>query len=117
MANSDRDNLLETLLNINQRLQGNSGSNNTDSVALRLEAVVEAALLNGNISLEVCDLINQARQLLQKEFETCDNACEPASSYQAPVAREVGHTGRPKFIISEQQLLFFKGVCACFYRI
>ena len=61
----DNNVLLETLTNIRQTLKESPDSDcdNTDSMALRLEVVAEAALLNENIPLEVCDLINQARQI------------------------------------------------------
>ena len=72
-------------------------------ISLRLESLSEAALLNGDISLEVIDLMNQARQRL-------NSSVSPGySSYRVPVFRE-GRRGRPKFQISEDQLLFFKGI-------
>lgn len=74
-------------------------------LGLRLETLSEAALLNGDIPLEVIDLMNQARQL-------CNNIDSSSSfrSYEAPVLREGGQRGRPKFDINEEQLRFFKGI-------
>ena len=76
-----------------------------DLLGLRLETLSEAALLNGDIPLEVIDLMNQARQL-------CNNIDSSSSyrSYEAPVIREGGRRGRPKFDINEEQLRFFKGI-------
>lgn len=70
-------------------------------LGLRLETLSEAALLNGDIPLEVIDLMNQARQL-------CNNIDSSSSfrSYEAPVLRG-GQRGRPKFDINEEQLRFF----------
>ena len=101
--------LLETLNNIIQRLEEcrcNEGDS-YESVALRLEVVVESALLDETIPLDVCDLINQARQVLQKNQISCDQ--QSTSSFEAPVLREDGRRGRPRFSISEEQLLYFKG--------
>ena len=74
-------------------------------VGLKLETLGEAALLNGDISLLAIDLINQARQ-------SCisSGAYSSYRSYEAPVLRQEGRRGRPKFDIKEEQLLFFKGM-------
>lgn len=78
----------------------------SEPTAMRLESLIETALLNGDISLESVDLMNQARQQLM----TASHG-EPSSftSYQAPIQSGEGRRGRPKFEIPEQQLLFFKG--------
>ena len=82
---------------------GQLPADDSGQISLRLESLSEAALLNGDISLEVIDLMNQARQQL-------NSSVSPGySSYTAPVLRE-GRRGRPKFQISEEQLLFFKGI-------
>ena len=60
-------------------------------ISLRLEALSEPALLNGDIPLEVIDFMNQACQQLQ------DTVSPSHSSYRAPIMREEGHRGRPKF--------------------
>ena len=60
-------------------------------ISLSLEALSEAALLNGDIPLEVIDLMNRARQQLQ------DTVSPSYSSYRAPIVREEGQRGRPKF--------------------
>lgn len=73
-------------------------------ISLRLETLSETALLNGDIPMEVIDLLNHARQKLNKTMEP-----SPYSSYRAPVLPSQGHRGRPKFDITEDQLLFFKG--------
>lgn len=78
----------------------------SEPTAMRLESLIETALLNGEISLESVDLMNQARQqLLTASYG------EPSSSftsYQAPIQSGEGRRGRPKFVIPEQQLVFFK---------
>ena len=73
-------------------------------ISLTLEALSEAALLNSDILLEVIDLMNQSRQQLQ------DIVSPSYRSYRAPIVREEGQHGRPKFHISEEHLLYFKGV-------
>ena len=76
-----------------------------EPTAMRLESLIETALLNGDISLESVDLMNQARQQLMMASHS-----EPSSftSYQAPIQSGEGRRGRPKFDIPEQQLLFFQ---------
>ena len=75
------------------------------SISLRLETLSETALLNGDIPMEVIDLLNQARQMLNKSKEAT-----PYSSYTAPVIPSAGRRGRPKFDITEDQLQFFRGM-------
>ena len=74
-------------------------------VGLKLETLGEAALLNGDISLLGIDLINQARRLC-----IGSGAYSSYRSYEAPVLRQEGRRGRPKFDITEEQLLFFRGM-------
>lgn len=78
----------------------------SEPTAMRLLSLIETALLNGDISLESVDLMNQARQQL-----TPASYGETSSftSYQAPIQSGEGRRGRPKFVIPEQQLVFFKG--------
>ena len=94
--------LNETVLEL-EGIAGDAGK--ADQISLRLESLSEAALLNGDISLEVIDLMNQARQRLSNS-----SASPSYSSYTAPVYGEEGRRGRPRFHISEEQLLFFKGI-------
>lgn len=78
----------------------------SEPTAMRLESLIETALLNGDISLESVDFMNQARQqLLTASYR------EPSSftSYQAPIQIGEGRRERPKFVIPKQQLVFFKG--------
>ncbi|XP_068692194.1 uncharacterized protein [Montipora foliosa] len=72
-------------------------------VGLKLETLGEAALLNGDNCLVAIDLINQARQLC-----VSSGAYSSYRSYEAPVLRQEGRRGRPKFDITEEQLLFFR---------
>ena len=78
------------------------------SMSLRLETLGETALLNGDIPMEVIDLLNQARQKLNEITEP-----SPYSSYTAPVLPR----GRPKFDITEDQLRFFKGILFLYSRL
>ena len=73
-------------------------------ISLRIETLSETALLNGDIPMTVIDVLNQARQHLNKSTEST-----PYSSYAAPVLPSMGRRGRPKFDITEDQLKFFKG--------
>jgi len=61
--------------------RGDRGSG-SEPTAMRLETLIETALLNGDISLESVDLMNQARQQL-----TTASYGETSSftSYQAPI--------------------------------
>ena len=56
------------------------------------------------ISLEVVDLMNQARQQL---YTFSNNVELSFQSFQAPMAREGGGCGELKFVIPERELLFF----------
>ena len=78
-------------------------------ISLRLETLSETALLNGDIPMTVIDVLNQARQQLNKSTEST-----PYSSYAAPVLPSMGRRGRPKFDITEDQLKFFRGRCRFF---
>ena len=77
-------------------------------VGLKLETLGDAALLNGDISLLEIDLINQARQLF-----ISSGANSSYRFYEAPVLRLESRRGRPKFDITEEQLLFFRGMLIC----
>ena len=70
-------------------------------ISLRIETLSETALLNGDIPMTVIDVLNQARQHLNKSTEST-----PHSSYAAPDLPSMGH---PKFDITEDQLKYFKG--------
>lgn len=72
-------------------------------ISLRIETLSETALLNGDIPMTVIDVLNQARQHLNKSTEST-----PYSSYAAPVLPSMGRRGRPKFDITEDQLKFFR---------
>ena len=74
--------------------------------ALRLEVLVETSLASVDIPLEVVDLLNSARTYLKN---ACGSPTSEFSSYQAPLTRN-RERGRPKFVISEEQLEFFKGM-------
>ena len=74
--------------------------------ALWLEVLGERSLASVDIPLEVVDLLNSARMYLKN---ACGSPTSEFSSYQAPLTRN-GERGRPKFVISEEQLEFFKGM-------
>lgn len=98
--------LASELKGIIEDLERGDRGRGSEPTAMRLESLIETALLNGDISLESVDLMNQARQQL-----TTASYGETSSftSYQAPIQSGEGRRGRPKFVIPEQQLVFFKG--------
>ena len=101
-----REHLAVALSDIIKDVEKGDQGRGSESTALRLEVLVETALLNGDISLEVVDLMNQVRQQLY----TFSNNRQPSfQPFEAPIVREEGRRGRPKFVIRERQLLFFKG--------
>lgn len=85
--------------------QGGHRGCHSETTGLRLEVLYETALINEDISLEAIDLINEAR----KHLNVTSYQQQPFRGYEAPEASEEGRRGRPKFAISEQQLLFFRG--------
>lgn len=92
---------VEDIINI---LQQSSNSEEHELCATRLEILSENALLHSGISLEIVDFLNHASCLLKKKT----NLEREFESYEAPLQRQGGR-GRPRFLISEEQLLFFKG--------
>ena len=72
-------------------------------ISLRIETLSETALLNGDIPMTVINVLNQARQQLNKSTEST-----PYSSYAAPMLPSMGRRGRPKFDITEDQFSFNK---------
>lgn len=68
--------------------------------------MTETALINGDVPLDAIDLIDQAR----KQLIANQNLQQPFHSYQAPLLTGDGRRRRPKFSISEQQLLFFRSI-------
>ena len=73
--------------------------------ALRLEVLAKVSLATVDIPLEVVDLLNYARARIKK---ACNFSSSELKSYEAPLIRN-GERGRPKLVISEEQLMFFKG--------
>ncbi|XP_068689842.1 uncharacterized protein [Montipora foliosa] len=73
-------------------------------LSLRLTVLCEAALVNGDVSLEIIDLMDQARRLLNVALEDQRSF----RGYEAKAVNKGGRRGRPKFSISEEQLVFFK---------
>nr|XP_058969483.1 uncharacterized protein LOC131795899 [Pocillopora verrucosa]XP_058969484.1 uncharacterized protein LOC131795899 [Pocillopora verrucosa] len=100
-----RQHLSDSLNEITEYIQegGNRGGD-LENTVLRLEVLYEAALINGDIPLDAVDLINQARTHLNVNL----HQQEPFRGYEAPAVSEAGRRGRPKFAISEKQLLFFR---------
>ena len=74
--------------------------------ALQLEVLAEISLASVDIPLEVVDLLNSARTYIKN---ACGSSASGFLSYEAPLTRN-GERGRPKFVISEEQLAFFKGM-------
>ena len=70
----------------------------------RLEVLAEQAMSCDGVTLDVVDMLNEAKNLLKQQR----NNDKEYSSYQAP--QEVsGLRGRPRFAISEEQICFFQG--------
>ena len=69
-----------------------------------MTVLCEAALENGDVSLEIIDLMDQGRRLLNIALEDQRSFCR----YEPPAVTEQGGRGRPNFAISEQQLAFSK---------
>jgi hypothetical protein len=79
--------------------------------ALRLEVLAEASLATIDVPLEVADLLNSARA----HIKVCDSSRSGFIPYEAPLASN-RERGRPKFVISEEQLMFFIGMyIMCMY--
>ena len=72
---------------------------------MRLEVVSENALGDEAMPLEAADSINQAINTLKRNNEM-ERDYEP---YSASQIHDERRPGRPKFQITEDQLLFFKG--------
>ena len=85
---------------LNEIVNGLEGSDQ-QTVILRLEVLYETAWINGDVPLGAIDLIDQAR----KQLIANENFQQPFHSYQAPLLTGDGRRGRPKFSISEEQLL------------
>jgi hypothetical protein len=77
--------------------------------AMRLEVLAENSLTHDVIPLEVVDHINEAVQLLKRGLGM-ERRYEP---YQAPSDGTVTRRGRPRFSITQEQLIFFKGKLCC----
>ena len=101
-----RQHLLDAVNEIIANLEeGGHHGRDSQQISLRLTVLCEAALMNGDISLEIIDLMDQARRLVNVTSEQQRSF----DGYEAPAVNEEGRRGRPKFAVSEQQLLFFKG--------
>ena len=72
---------------------------------MRLEVLAENALGDEAIPLEAVDLINQAVNIIKRN-DGLEQSYEP---YSASLVHDGRRSGRPKFQITEDQLLFFKG--------
>ena len=85
-------------------LSGNLVHENRELCVTRLEVMAESVLSHESISLDIVDMLNEVINILKKQAGLEGDF----HSYEAPVRRKETR-GRPKFIISEEQLLFFKG--------
>lgn len=94
-------NAIEEIVGI---LLRSSNAEDLDLCSVRLESYAENALLQDNIPLEIVDLLSKAANILKDKV----TAERRFASYKAPVERRETR-GRPKFLISEEQLAFFKG--------
>ena len=57
------------------------------------------------MDFEAVEVLNQARLMLKKALPE-----DVITVYQAPISHVSSGRGRPKLLISEEQLLFLKGV-------
>ena len=85
-------------------VSGNLLHENRELCVTRLEVMAVCALSHESISLDIVDMLNEVINILKKQAGLEGDF----HSYEAPVRRNETR-GRPKFIISEEQLLFFKG--------
>ena len=101
-----RQQFAATLNEVLAELEASGDGHVTDVgfISLRIETLSETALLNGDIPMEVIDVLYRARQHLNKSTEST-----PYSFYAAPLLPSIGHRGRPKFDNTEDQLKFLKG--------
>ena len=90
---------------LNEIIGGLEGADQRTAI-LRLEVLYETALIDGDVPLDAIDLIDQAR----KQLVANQNFQQPFHGYQAPLLTGDGRRGRPKFSISEEQILFFRGI-------
>ena len=71
----------------------------------RLQVLAESALSQESIPLDVVDRLNEAANHLK----SCIREEDSHVPYQAPIVFNEGRRGRPRFFISEDQLVFFRG--------
>ena len=95
--------LRDALEEVASVLQESSNAEDLDLCAVRLETYAENALLQNNISLQIVDILNKAANILKNKVDA-ERRFPP---YEAPVEQR-GTRGRPKFVITEQQLTFLK---------
>lgn len=85
-------------------LQQSSRKEDHELCVTRLEILCENALANDDIPIQIVDILNQAKIFLQNNIHTE----REFNSYEAPLERQQ-RRGRPRFVISEEQLRFFTG--------
>ena len=111
-----RQYLLDSLIEIigNLKESGRLGHGSENMLRKRLTVLCEAALVNGDVSLEIIDFMDQARRLLNVALEDQRSF----RGYEALAVNKGVRRGRPKFSISEEQLVFFEGSkSSCFFNI
>ena len=108
-----RQYLMDSLIDIIGNLEesGRLGHDSENMLSLRLTVLCESALVNGDVSLEIIDLMDQARRLLNVALENQRSF----RWYEAQAANKGGRRGRPQFSTSEEQLVFFKGSKSSFF--
>lgn len=89
---------------VNRLVDGTSRHADRELCVTRLKVLAESALTHESIPLDLVDLLHQAINILKKKVGLSDDF----HSYAAPVESQ-RRQGRPKFVISEEQLLFFRG--------
>jgi hypothetical protein len=95
--------LVDSLEELNRMITSNYHENR-EICLRRLEVLAEQAMTCDGVSLDIVDLLNQAKNILRRDVETNKEYV----SYEAP--QEItGRRGRPRFCISEEQVQFFQG--------
>ncbi len=101
--------LVNALQDIIHTLSQRTNYNDREVCAMRLELLAESAFSNDAIPLEAVDGINEAAHLLKSSL----NIATRYNPYQAQLESNARKQGRPKYFITEEQLIFFRGKIGC----
>lgn len=99
-----KEQLVNAIQEVIEMLSERTSHDDREVCAMRLEVLAENALQYDVIPLQAVDGINHAVHLLKNSLNM-EIRCDP---YQAQFESTV-RQGRPKFSITEEQLIFFRG--------